>query len=195
MLGGTVHRILENVTTDVAILVDRGYLGARKILVPYLGGGEHDRLALQLAARAARGGQAEVVVLHVRAADGRNGKPSAAKSEVERVLNAAAQTRTEQQPLAWEFRAVEDASPVDAVLREAGGYDLIVIGVSEQWGLESHLFGLRSERIAQESPTTMLIVRKHGESREPVDISSESKSDAAEALAAPVVTQTPKNPD
>ena len=161
MLGGTVHHVLEQVETDVAIFVDRGYLGARRILVPYLGG-EHDRFALQIAARAARGAEAEVVVLHVTQPGARNGKVAGTKSEVERVFARP----PGQPPLALEFRSVEDASPVDAVLREAPGFDLVVIGVSEEWGLESHVFGLRPERIAEQSPTSMVIVRKHGEARE-----------------------------
>ncbi len=163
MLGGTVHHVLETVETDVAVFVDRGFLGARKILVPYLGG-EHDRLALQLAGRAARGAEAEVTVFHVVTPETRSGKASGAKSVVERVFAAGAGQAT----LKWSFRSVEDASPVDAVLRESPGYDLVVIGVSEEWGLESHLFGLRPERIAEESPASMLIVRRHGETRDPV---------------------------
>src|SRR5688500_3839458 len=161
MLGGTVHHVLAAAESDVGIFVDRGYLGARRILVPYLGG-EHDRLALQLAARAARGGSADVTVLHVTSPGLPSSKPASAKSDVERAFAA----RAGQAPITWDFKTVDHASPVDAVLVEASEYDLIVIGVSEEWGLESHVFGLRPERIAEQSPTSMLIVRKHGESRE-----------------------------
>jgi nucleotide-binding universal stress UspA family protein len=172
MLGGTVHRILESVETDVAVFVDRGYLGARKILVPYRGG-EHDRLALQIAARAARGSDAHVEVLHVTTSGTRGAsKPATVRTEAERVFSS----RTAESPLKWTFRSVDDPAPVDAVLREAAAYDLVVIGVSEEWGLESHLFGLRPERIAEQSPTSMLIVRKFGEARE---LSPESNTTAS----------------
>ena len=60
------------------------------------------------------------------------------------------------------FRVVEDPSPVDAVLREAESADLVVIGVAEEWGLESHLFGFRPQRIALECSKSLLIVRKFG---------------------------------
>jgi nucleotide-binding universal stress UspA family protein len=182
MLGGTVHHVLEQVETDVAIFVDRGYLGARRILVPYLGG-EHDRLALQIAARAARGAEAEVTVLHVTQPGQRNGKTANTKSEVERVFARPAG----QQPVALDFRSIEDASPVDAVLRQAPGFDLVVIGVSEEWGLESHVFGLRPERIAEQSPTSMLIVRKHGEARE-LPITAEAPQTTKAAEPAPAQT-------
>jgi nucleotide-binding universal stress UspA family protein len=121
-----------------------------------------------LAARAARGSAAQVTVLHVTSPEVRSIKASAAKSEAERAFATAAG----QQTPTWDFRSVDHSSPVDAVLREAQGYDLIVIGVSEEWGLESNLFGLRPERIAEESPTSMLIVRKHGEMREVADAAS-----------------------
>lgn len=167
MLGGTVRRVMSSVETDVAVFVDRGYLGARRILVPYLGG-EHDRLALQLAARAARGSQAEVVVLHVTS---KRSAPTV-RSVVERTLSAGS-------PINWSLNELTDASPVDVVLRESASFDLVVIGVSEEWGLESHLFGLRPERVAEQSPASMLIVRKHPNS-----------PDLAE-LEAPVATVTP----
>jgi Kef-type K+ transport system membrane component KefB/nucleotide-binding universal stress UspA family protein len=183
MLGGTVHRVLEGVETDVAVFVDRGFSGARRILVPYLGG-EHDRLALQLAARAARGAQGAVTVLHVTQPGRANGKDSGIRTAVERVIGAAGEP-----PVTFEFRAVEDPSPVDAVLRESVGYDLIVIGVAEEWGLESHLFGLRPERVAEQSPASMLIVRKHDQAREMPRASDVSPAPPAPSdQAAPTTT-------
>lgn len=160
MLGGAVHRVLETVETDVAVFVDRGFHGARRILVPYLAG-EHDRLALQLAARAARGAGAAVTVLHVTTPGKRGSRDTATRSTVEQVIGPPGQP-----PVTFEFRAVEDPSPVDTVLRESVGYDLVIIGVSEEWGLESHLFGLRPERVAEQSPASMLIVRKFAAHRE-----------------------------
>ena len=66
-----------------------------------------------------------------------------AKSEMERVF------ADPNQPMPVEFKVVEDNSPVAAVLRESAGFDLVIIGVAEEWGLESHLFGWRPERIAR----------------------------------------------
>ena len=62
-------------------------------------------------------------------------------------------------------RAVHEA-PVEAVLREAaGGFDLIVVGVAEEWGTESHLLGFRLERIAEGSNCSLLLVRKYAGAR------------------------------
>jgi nucleotide-binding universal stress UspA family protein len=88
----------------------------------------------------------------------RTGAPAeadAAQDAVERAFDDP------ERPQSVDMRVVEDASPVDAVLRVAGEFDLVVVGVSEEWGLESHLFGLRPERIAERCPTSLLIVRAH----------------------------------
>jgi Kef-type K+ transport system membrane component KefB/nucleotide-binding universal stress UspA family protein len=153
-LGGTVHRVLSTCPAHVGIFVDRGLGSAKRILVPYLGS-RHDRLALELAGRMARNTGAHVTVLHVvppeRAAADR---PLNAKGETDRVFQDPAA------PTPVTFKVVPDVSPVNAVVREAREFDLVIIGVAEQWGLESHLFGWRPERIAQECPASLLIVRK-----------------------------------
>lgn len=160
MLGGTVHRVLADSVADVAIFVDRGFHGLRKILVPYLGG-KHDRLAMELAARMARHAEARVTVLHVVSPTRDNGSPSLdAKGAVTRAFQDPAQ------PAEVELRVIEHASPVNAVLEQAKEFDLVVIGVAEEWGLESHLFGWQAERIARDCPTSLLIVRKHAKTRE-----------------------------
>jgi hypothetical protein len=102
---------------------------------------------------------AEVTVLHVAPSSvtGAGGAHEAVRREFEEPG-----TEKQQKLPTVRFDVVHDASPVDAVLREAQkGYDLVIIGVSEEWGLESHLFGFRPERIAEQVDCSMLIVRKH----------------------------------
>jgi nucleotide-binding universal stress UspA family protein len=156
ILGGTVHRVMTASDNDVAVFVDRGISGEIKsVLAPYLGG-KHDLLALDLAGRIARNSRAELTVLHIV-------PPS--RSESDAVLHArTAVDRTfadPTQPTPVHFQVLEDQSPVDAVIQQAGQYDLVVIGVEEQWGMQSQLFGFRPERIAREAATSLLIVRKY----------------------------------
>jgi nucleotide-binding universal stress UspA family protein len=191
VLGGTVHRVLNNCRSDVAIFVDRaekGIVKIEKIMVPYLGG-RHDRRALELAARMASHTKARVTVLHVvppkigggtRHLDARgavdaafataSGKPVPGGQAAEKAhaggtgseAGAASGRGSEsgQGDEQAELRVVEDSSPVNAVLRESEGYDLVVLGIAEEWGLESHLFGWRPERIARECTAGLLIVRR-----------------------------------
>ena len=145
ILGGTVHRVLTHAKSDVGVFVDRGFSRPEKVLIPYLGG-RHDRLALELAARLARNVNASITVLHVVDPDRADRRERTAEQAVDRVYKDPAH------PTPVTVRVVEDISPVDAVLRTAAEFDLVVIGVSEKWGLSSHLFGWRPERIAARLP-------------------------------------------
>ncbi len=152
ILGGTVNRILSSTETDVAVFVDRGIDPIGKILVPYLGS-SHDRLAMELSHRMARNTGAGVTVLHVVPPE-RGGRVLDARTHFDQVF-------TEPQLSGnVTFRVVPDRSPVQAVLRAAREFDLVIIGVSEEWGLESHLFGWRAERIARETAASLLLVRR-----------------------------------
>jgi len=156
ILGGTVHRVMTASDNDVAVFVDHGIDHEIKaVLVPYLGG-KHDLLALDLAGRIARNARASLTVLHVI---------PPRRSETDAVLHARSIVdRTfadPTQPTPVHFQVIEDDSPVDAVIRSAGEFNLLVIGVEEQWGMQSQLFGFRPERIAREAATSLLIVRKY----------------------------------
>ncbi len=59
------------------------------------------------------------------------------------------------------IKVVRDASPVDAVIREAPGFDLLIIGVAAQWELQSQVFGFRAQRIVRDCPGSILMVRSH----------------------------------
>jgi len=154
ILGGAVHRVMNAAPCDVAVFVDRGFKKARTILVPFLGG-PHDQLAMSIASRMARNIGAAVTVLHVvqpsRGADASLG----AKQATDRVF------QDPTQPTPVTFRIIANDAPVDVVLAEATKFDLVIIGIGEEWGLESHLFGFRPEKIVEDSPASLLIVRSH----------------------------------
>ncbi len=154
LLGGTVHRVLTRAAeTDVAILFDRGLRQVKSVLVPYMGS-RHDRFALELARRIARTSNAAVTVLHIAAPHRADEPEPDLQQAVERLFHPL---RHNSQVT---FRTVESDQPIDLVLDEARRHDLVIIGVANEWGLASQLFGWRSERIARDCPTSLLIVRK-----------------------------------
>lgn len=160
ILGGTVHRVLTQTPTNVAIFVDRGYRGAKQILVAYLGG-PHDTLALEIARRLARSPDVFVTVVHV-ASPQRNAERSAAEV-VDRYFSEPGLANQVH------FKVIQSEQPVDVVVQHAREADLTIIAVAEEWGLESHLFGFRSERLAQEVESSLLIVRRHHALPLPID--------------------------
>jgi nucleotide-binding universal stress UspA family protein len=143
VLGGTVHEVMRDSEGDVVVLIDRGLpWPPARILVPFAGTA-HDRAALRLAARLAERLGAELTVLNVM-------RPGAPGPPVPVGVRS-------------DVRVVESSSPVDAVIAEAGRHDLTVLGVGEGWQLEPQAFGLRSERLASECPSSLLVVRGRAE--------------------------------
>ncbi|QOV89530.1 cation:proton antiporter domain-containing protein [Humisphaera borealis] len=159
VLGGTVHRVLTQTPTDVAILLDRGFRNISRVMVPYLRG-PHDRLALELASRLGRAAGCSVTVLHVVPPD----DATRAKESESAAAGAAEAMRRvfgdSHASTAVEFRVIRDADPIAAVVAESTHFDLLIVGVGEEWGLESQRFGLRPERLAAEARCSMLLVKK-----------------------------------
>jgi nucleotide-binding universal stress UspA family protein len=65
------------------------------------------------------------------------------------------------------FRLKRSDSVVEGILQEAAsqeagaGYDLIAIGASEEWFLKNLLFGSIPDRVANDAPCSVLMVRKY----------------------------------
>jgi len=143
MLTGTVHDVMRHADTTVAVLVDRGLGPIKRVLVPYVGR-VHDRAALALANRLAENAGAKVTVLQV------NQQRASQDSMID----------TGELSENVVLKAVEHANPVEAALAESReGYDLVVVGMGAEWGLEARSFGVRTEVILRRSTTSVLVVR------------------------------------
>jgi Kef-type K+ transport system membrane component KefB/nucleotide-binding universal stress UspA family protein len=178
ILGGTVHRVLTGSDSDVGIYVDRGESLPRNILVPYLGS-KHDRLALEIAGRISRNTKVPVTVLHVTPPNRNQGEAGRlnAKAETDRVFNDPSHA------LPVTMRTIEGDSPVSVLIEQAKEFELVVIGVAEEWGLESQLLGFRAERVAREVACSLLIVRKHGSLAAAQGIPLDSKNNPVSAVS------------
>lgn len=154
VLGGTVHRVMEESPSTVAVFIDRGLREIRSILVPYLSSA-HDRAALSLAQRLAKHAGAEVTILHLVHPHRDPKVKDGVEIEMDQsFLDPDTKTRVQ-------IKTLETRSPINTVLEESRqDYDLVLLGTSEELELEHRLFGLRPERIAMECPTSMLIVRQ-----------------------------------
>jgi nucleotide-binding universal stress UspA family protein len=138
MLGGTVHEVMQEANTSVAVLVDRGLEHVRRVLVG-------------LARRLLQHASAEITILHVTQSEGQHGH-SGARPLVEKLFPQGSGT--------VHFKVVAHDSPEEAALEESRrGYDLVVVGVGAEWGLEDGLFGLHRERLIGDAPTSLLVVR------------------------------------
>jgi len=153
LLGGTVYRVMRESSSTVGVLVDRGLTQVRRILVPFTGT-PHDRAALDLARRSLTGPNIEVVVLHVVAPKGRDSSPPLGARDA--FTNAFEEITGGRVVL----RVVESDSPTGVVLGECkDAYDLVIIGLGRDWGLEQRPFGIQRERVLMDCPTSLLVVR------------------------------------
>jgi Kef-type K+ transport system membrane component KefB/nucleotide-binding universal stress UspA family protein len=153
MLGGVVHDVLEHAPTAVGVFADRGLTQVRRVLVPFQGSA-HDRGALALAHRLLIGHDVEVTILHVVSPGrGSDAGELGAREMAQHVFGepAGGQVRME---------IVPHASPADAALEEsARGYDLVIVGLGREWGLEQRQFGVHPERLMRDCSTSLLVVR------------------------------------
>jgi Kef-type K+ transport system membrane component KefB len=141
VLGGTVHAVMRGAEADVAVLIDRGLeWPPRRILVPFAASGQ-DRAALRLAASIARRHGARLTVLSTVRAPTR---------PADLDLGDVVPTIVEVAP---------GVAPIAAVIAEATGHDLTVLGVGDDWQLRPQVFGFRAERLVSECASSLLVVR------------------------------------
>lgn len=148
--------VIRTASCDTAVFLDRHLADVRRILVP-VGGGPHARLGLRLAQDLAMGEAAELVVLKIVRSAG-NVNLEAEITAVQRII----QNELGQINNRIKARIVQSPSVVDGILTEAKqGYDLVVIGASEEWFLHNWLFGSIPDVVAERASCSVLLVRKH----------------------------------
>jgi amino acid transporter/nucleotide-binding universal stress UspA family protein len=147
--------VVRTAHCDVAVFLNRGLNSVRRILIP-AGGGPHARLGLRLAYDLAKGEGAQLVVLRVvRRPDADLAAEQAAAEKLIHDELGDADGRVSP-------RVVQSAAVVERILMEARqGYDLLVIGASEEWFLRNWLFGAIPDEVAEGAACSVLLVKKH----------------------------------
>lgn len=155
LLGGTVYQVMSQAPSDVGVLVDRGLTQVRRVLVPYYGT-LHDRAAMKIARLMNMRAGVEVTILHVVHPNRSEDAPRiGVKEQVDTLFKAHDEQRGDVV-----LKVMESEDPADTAMQEAAnGYDLVVIGVGTEWGLEQRQFGLNPEQIIKQCPTSLLVVR------------------------------------
>lgn len=161
-LGGVVREVMERSPAPVAVFVDRGLTQVRRVLVACTGGAE-DELLLRVARQLAHTPGVTHAVIRVVAP---------ASAAVEGAEDAPALHSQRQSPSQSEgdadtgaahVRVIQHESPIDGVLAEARGFDLLVLGMHARWGLSMDPLSLRSGRILDETVVSVLVVHSGAE--------------------------------
>ena len=129
-VGSTIDPIVELSPCNVVVLKDCG--GNRvfkRVLVP-LAGGPNCELAVEVADILADAEEGEITALTVVAPGSKRGRPGGA-FDIDAFVDALKQRRPSLAGRV-QTRTVEGASIIEAILRQAEGYDLVVLGCTNK---------------------------------------------------------------
>jgi len=158
VFGSVIDSIVDNPPTDIAVVRYRQYRPLKSILVP-VAGGPNSRHAIRMAvemARQAKNGEVKVTALRVA-------REGAGEAELVRAQKDLAYSVHSAPPYELNLKVVQGNDVVDTILQTAEGYDLIVIGATNEPMFRNLLIGNIPEQVAVRSKvTTIMVKRRHG---------------------------------
>jgi len=153
--GTVIDALVDNPPVDIAVVRYRERRAMHSILVP-VAGGPNSRQAVKMAVSMARGcetGAAKVRLLHVMPV----GAGSRSQVRAEQALRLALEGIDYEH---IDQKIVESTSVVDAILEQAEGQDLIVIGATGEPLFKNLLIGNIAEQVASRVSVTVIIVKR-----------------------------------
>lgn len=155
MLGSVLDTVLNESLADVGIVHDRGLSNVRRILLP-TAGGPHARLGVRLGLDLARAFDAELHLLYVAAPNLED--PEAAGRHAFATTLRGLDTGGDDAPIDISEHVVASRNPVQAIVEEAAGYDLLLLGASPRKWLGRVRRGDMALKIARNcNPTSVVI--------------------------------------
>lgn len=150
--------IIKETKTNVGVMVDRGLKKISSLMVP-VGGGVHSRLAIHLANDIAAEENAQVDYIHVLPAY----KDEEYFEDEMAYLQEIVITELGELPANASLRLLFSDDVATLLIEEAekNQYDLIISGLSSGYGEQDTLFGCVSDELAEKSPTSVFIVKRH----------------------------------
>jgi len=160
LVDNPVKVVLQKAHTNVAVVLDRGLGEPKRILVP-VGGGPHSRMALRLANEIAISDGATVTALRLITTP-----TTTDEEEVEEDQRALLADVVEEAlggiPTSFNLEAHRAATvPLGILEASRSGYELIVIGSSEEWSLDTSLLGTIDDWIAERVPCSVVFCRRY----------------------------------
>ena len=151
-MGQVLDHVIEHAPCDLVVVRDRGLKKIRRILVP-TAGGPHTPLAARLALAIGRAHGAMVSLLYVC-------RPGAGEEERRRGRQMMERTLLGLETERPIERKTVTGEVVQAVTEEAQGYDLALVGATEESLFQRLLAGNIPKGIAEGCPTTVMMVKR-----------------------------------
>ncbi len=155
LFGSVADPIVDNPPTDVIVVRHRRWRPLNRVIVPVTGG-RNSRRAVRIAvnmASAEKPEPATVTILHVL-------PPGVDEVGRIRAERAVAESMHGVDGVLIETMYVEGDDPVESILASAKGYDLIVIGATEEPVFTNFLVGTLPERVARGAEVTVMMVKR-----------------------------------
>ncbi len=146
---------------NVLVLRDRGLKEVRRIIVP-ISGGPHAKLGLKIAHELATEWGAMITALKVQIGRGLTAAPESESESVrlfQQIAEDFVKDELEEAGVPANVRVVIDTDISQAIVRASSGHDLIVMGASNEWFLRRLLFGSIPDKVANQAPISVLMVR------------------------------------
>ena len=134
----------------------------RRILVP-VGSGMHTKLGLIVAQQLAAEWGSAITAMTVQVGRGYSDAKSDFDHESLHFFQGLAEEfvrdALKEAGVTAEIAAVIDTDTSQAIIDTAVGYDLIIIGASNEWALHQWLFGSLPDKVANNASASVLMVR------------------------------------
>ncbi len=151
-MGPVIDAVVDAATCDVVVAKGQAWEEVKRILVP-TAGGPRAPIAARLAALLSRVYQAEVTTSMVQLG---RATPEQMQENRRRIAHTLEDLDFHRPP---QQKVVVAESVVEGVLQEAEGYDLVLLGASEEGLFDQFVFGSIPQQIATRVPRTAVIAR------------------------------------
>jgi APA family basic amino acid/polyamine antiporter len=155
-MGHVLDYVIEHAPCDLAIVRDRGLKQIKRLLVP-TAGGPHAALAARIALAIGRAHDVTVTLLYVC-------RPGASEEERRRGERMMEHTLAGLETEQLVERKMITGEVIQAVIEEARGYDLVLVGATGERLFQRILFGNIPKGVAERCPRTVMMVRHRVES-------------------------------
>ena len=155
LFGSVIDPLIDNPTTDIALVRYRKFRPLKSILVP-VAGGRNSRLITNLAismARHAEDGPAQVTLMNIVPPGARESVRVQGMQYIDQALGSKTYEHIKK-------IVVEHTDVVECVLQHAEGHDLIIAGATDEPLFRNLLVGNVAERIARGAKVTTIMVKR-----------------------------------
>jgi APA family basic amino acid/polyamine antiporter len=154
-LGPVIDAVIRDAPCDVTVVKGREWEQVGKILVPTAGGSNSARAARLAMLLSERYGS-QVTALYVQPGQAPPERMEENRQRIAQTLEGLEFSRPPEQKVIVADRVIE------GIVEEAGGYDLVLLGASEEAMFDRFVFGSIPQQIAARVPKTVIVVKEYG---------------------------------